>query len=127
MPENHTIKHANGVTTIRLTRKLSLDDVLQVLDEVARTETSNRRLWDVTGQVDLSTQELKQIAARARALWPGAARVAYVAADPLSFGLLRMFEVFQEQSEVSQQQEEYSTKVFREPGAARAWLEAWVE
>ena len=66
-------------------------------------------------------------AARARVLWPDAARVAYVAADPLSFGLLRMFEVFQEQSAAFQEQEEFATRVFRDQVAARAWLEAWVE
>ena len=119
MDERYSIEQAGGITTIRLRRRLSLEEMLAVVDEVAARDISSRRLWDLTRNLKFTGEEMRAIAARGRERWPGAARVAYLAADDLSFGLLRMFEVFREQ-------DNYETRVFRDEAEARQWLARWV-
>lgn len=120
MTTDFSMQRVGNITTIRLHRSLTLSEVLSVIDEVARSDISNRRLWDLTDNFDFASDEIAQIAARGRAHWPSSSRVAYVAANSLSFGLLRVFEVFREQ-------ENYETKVFREEQPALEWLREWVE
>ncbi|MFQ5350627.1 MAG: hypothetical protein ACE5EG_09320, partial [Thermoanaerobaculia bacterium] len=84
----------------------------------AETGVSDRRIWYLTENFSFTAEEIKNIAARGRVHWPSAARVAYLAADDLTFGLLRMFEVFREQ-------ENYQTRVFREEQEALEWLQEW--
>ena len=117
---DYSIERDENITTIRLHRELTLDEVLDVVDQVAQSDVSNRRLWDLTRNFVFTSAEIAQIAERGKTHWPSASRVAYVAADDLSFGLLRMFEVYREQ-------ENYETRVFREEQGARDWLKEWVE
>ncbi|MDJ0710745.1 MAG: STAS/SEC14 domain-containing protein [Woeseiaceae bacterium] len=109
------IEKMDGVTTLRLTRQLTLDDFLQMLDDIDDGKVTDRRLWDATNFFDFTAAEIRQIAARVKKKWPHAERVAFVAADDLTFGLARMFEAFREE-------EGFLTKVFRDEEEARAWL-----
>ncbi len=65
--------------------------------------------------LNYSANEMRAIAARARGHWPGQAQVAYVAAGELSYGLMRMFQVFREE-------EGYQSRVFRDEQDAEEWL-----
>lgn len=107
-----------GVTMIRLLKRLDLEALLAELDEIAQAYRNNRRLWDLSDTFRYTNEEVRRIAAHGRVIWPGSARVAYLAEDDLAYGLLRMFEVYRKQ-------ENYQTKVFRKKPAAMAWLQAW--
>ena len=120
MSRNYSIENADGVTTIRLQRSLTLDEMFEMMQHVAHTDECNRRLWDVTEKFSFTSEEIKKIADRGRILWPSASRVAFLAVDNLSFGLLRMLEVFREQ-------ETYETRVFRDEQAALKWLKESLE
>jgi hypothetical protein len=118
MNSNFTIERIDGISIIRLKKDMSLAEMLDLVDQVAAAGVTDRRLWDATGYLKFSSEELGKIAARGRQHWPTPARVAYLAADDVSFGLFRMFEVFREQ-------ENYETRVFREEQEAMNWLKEW--
>ena len=120
MNSNFLVEEQDGITTLRLVRQLSVEELLQVLDDTRKLEVGNRRIWDATRNFNFTADEVRTIANHGKVLWPGAARVAYVAEDDLTFGLVRMFEVFREQ-------ENYQTKVFRDEPSARTWLLDWKE
>ena len=112
------IETSEGITAIRVGRLLNLSEYLELVDVVAESGPERRRLWELTDCFALEPEEIEMIASRGRVHWTAAARVAYVAADDVSFGLLRMFEVYREQ-------DDYQTKVFREEKSALAWLTSW--
>ena len=87
MSEDYSIERGDGVTTIRLRRNLQLEEILRVVDEVAKVDQCNRRLWDLTECFDFTPQEIERIAERGRINWPDPSRVAYVANDDLAFGV----------------------------------------
>ena len=120
MNSNFIVEEQDGISTLRLARQLSLEELLQVLDDAVSLDVGNRRIWDATRHFNYTADEVRSIAEHGKVIWPGAARVAYVAEDDLTFGLVRMFEVFREQ-------ENYQTKVFRDEQAARTWLLDWEE
>ena len=114
------VEEMDGITTLRLTRQMTLEEFLGVLDDTLELGLTNRRLWDANRHFDFSAEEIRAIANHGKKIWPGAARVAFLAEDDLTFGLLRMFEAFREQ-------ENYQTKAFRDEEEAREWLLAWEE
>lgn len=120
MSSNFVVEQQDGITTIRPTRPLSAEELLQVMADVAELDVGNRRLWDVTRSFDFTADEIRSAASQSRMLWQGAARVAFVAEDDPSFGQMRMFEVFREQ-------ENFQTRVFRDEISAREWLLDWKE
>ncbi|MBD3868509.1 MAG: hypothetical protein IFK94_10340 [Acidobacteria bacterium] len=107
MNNNYSMDQVDGISVIRLSRNLNLDEVLELVDQVAKAGVSDRRLWDVTEYFKFTTEEVVKIATRGRQHWHTAARVAYLAADDVSFGLLRMLEVFRDEQE------------------AMSWLKEW--
>ncbi len=109
------VEQMDGITTLRLTRQLTVDEFLQMLDDVGKGDVTDRRLWDATNFFNFSAEEIRQIAVKVKDKWPQAERVAFVASDDLTFGLVRMFEAFRTQ-------EGFLTKVFRNEEQAREWL-----
>ena len=115
MSSNFVVEQEDGITTVRLTRKLGLDEFLQMIDDVAKAGVADRRLWDTTRKFNFAASEIRQIAAHAKSVLPRAKCVAFVAADDLTFGQVRMFEAFRDE-------EGFRTKAFRDEQAAREWL-----
>lgn len=116
MSSNFVVEHLDGITTIRLFRRLTVEQFLEMIGEIAREDVGDRRLWDVTRNFNFSAEEIRAIAVEARAVFPVAERVAFVAADDLTFGQVRMFEAFRDS-------EDFPTRAFRDEPAARAWLQ----
>ena len=116
MSSNFVIEQQDGVTTIRLLRLMDVDQFLVMLEEIAKQEIGDRRLWDATRNFNFSAEEIRQIAVHVRAIFPRAERVAFVAADDLTFGQIRMFEAFRDP-------DDFPTRVFRDEPTARAWLQ----
>ena len=96
MSSNFVVEQQEGITTIRILRRLDVQQFLAMMDEIAEQEIADRRLWDATRNFNFSAEEIRQIAVYVRAVFPRAQRVAFVAADDLTFGQIRMFEAFRD-------------------------------
>lgn len=116
MSRNFVVERQDGITTIRLMRRLKVEDFLRMLDEIAEQDLGDRRLWDTTNNFNFSSDDIRQIAGRVRSILPTAERVAFVAADDLTFGQVRMFEAFHDQGD-------FPTRVFRNERDALVWLQ----
>ncbi len=115
MSSSYVLEERDGITTIRVTRRLDVKGFIQMLEEVADHELSDRRLWTGTRNFNFSAEEIRHIASRIQSIFSPAVRVAFVAADDLTFGQVRMLEAFKAQ-------DDYPTKVFRDEETAREWL-----
>ncbi len=115
MSRDFIVEQQDGITTIRLLRRVSVEEFLVMMEDVVKHEIGDRRLWDATRNFNFSAEEIRQIAVRVREIFPHAQRVAFVAADDLTFGQIRMFEAFRDS-------QDFPTKVFRDEPTARAWL-----
>jgi hypothetical protein len=108
----------NGITIVRFKQMPDLDANKAVLAELASNYPQKLRLWDMRNIViEQSQSELRDVAMSSATTFTSPSRVAFVADDDLSFGLLRIFEVFNEQE--SRQTE---TRVFRDYQQATDWL-----
>ena len=116
MSANFVVEQQDGITTIRLLRRVNVEQFIEMLKEIARQEIGDLRLWDATRNFNFSAEEIRQIAVHVREIFPGAKRVAFVAADDLTFGQARMFEAFRDP-------DDFPTRVFRDEPTARAWLQ----
>lgn len=115
MNDAYTITSFDDLAIVRLRRDLSLDEMLELVDIVAAACPGNRRLWDLSRHLKLSNEDIRLVAEHGKKAWPGPARVALLATDDLSFGLLRVFEAFRSS-------DGYEIRVFRDEEKALAWL-----
>lgn len=115
MSKNFHIERLDTVLVIRLIEPCSVDDILEAIDEVAAYPASYARLWDISVGVDFDNDELKEIAGYGKQRLDYPARVAIVAPGDLSFGLMRVFEVYREK-------EDLEFRVFRDEAQALVWL-----
>ena len=115
MNDTYSIESLDGATMIRLTRELSVPELMEVMDQVAAVDQCDRRRLVVTKHFKFTTPEIQRITLHGRLCWPAPSRVSYVAGDDLGYGLLRMLEVHREQRD-------YHTSVFRTPQQALPWL-----
>ena len=116
MSSKFVVEHLDGITTIRLLQRMDVEQFIEMIGEIAKQDVGDRRLWNVTRNFNYSSEDIRHIAARVRAIFPDAERVAFVAADDLTFGQVRMFEAFRDSKD-------FPTKAFRDEPAARAWLQ----
>ena len=107
----YSVDEVDGITVVRVERRLSLDEFLEVIDRVGSAYDSRRRLWLLADTFDLTAGEIEKLADRGRRVWPSPSRVAYVASNDLGYGLLRSFEVYREE-------EGYDTRVFRDEASS---------
>ena len=115
MSSNFVVEQNEGITTIRLKRRLNVEQFLMMMQDIAAHEIGDKRLWDATRNFNFSAEEIRRIAKHVRKVFPQAERVAFVAADDLTFGQIRMFEAFRDP-------DDFPTKVFRDEPTARTWL-----
>ena len=90
-----------------------LQEILTAMDESAAFRAP-RRLWDLRVGVRLDRDEVRRIAAHGRYV-SGTGRLALLTSDDVSYGTLRMLEVYRNE-------EGFESSVFREEQAAYEWL-----
>jgi len=103
MTDTFTIMTADGVTTIHMRKKASLEDVRQAFDEMSRNNPSHLRLWYLEAGWDLTTAQIKEFATYTKANSENEIKVAVVTNEDLSYGLTRMFNVYREDGKFNQQ------------------------
>lgn len=108
----------DGITIARFTKLPDLGAIKSVMEELVANYPSERRLWDMRDIVINQTQEeLRAVSKQASNTFSKPSRSAFVASDDLTFGVLRIFEVFSEQ-----QNSPSRIRIFRSMDDAKAWL-----
>jgi hypothetical protein len=118
MADPYTIDTTDGIITVRFSRQPGTDEIRKAIDDIAGRKPNDRRLWDFTDSgLDLSTDQLKQLADYGKARLYESYRIALVVSGNLAFGLSKIFEVYREGELVTQ-------RVFRSVEEGRTRLKA---
>jgi len=113
----YDISHRDRITRVVLHVHPTVDLTKAIMDELVAEHPCERRLWDLSAiDLNLSAEELRQIARYSREKFSSSDRLALVASADLTYGELRMFEVFRQQDDPP------TVWVFRSVAEAEAWL-----
>ena len=115
MQKEFSIKIFEDIVEISLYEKPVLDELKKAMHEVAEIKGIYSRLWIFEKGIDLRGDELNNIAEVAKHILPVHSKAAIVAEDDLSFGLMRIHDVYRKQ-------EQHETRVFRSKEKAINWL-----
>jgi len=115
MAKNYFIEISDGITSITFTMNPELTEIIDAINEAFKTDQTHLRLWDLSAGLDLTNEQLKEIAEYAKIKWHTPSKVALVAPNDLSYGLLRMFEVYRGE-------EQHKIMVYRSKQEALKWL-----
>lgn len=115
MQKPYILEIVEGISVVRFSKKPTLSEIINAMDEVTAKGVTRRRLWIFQFGADCETSELRIIAHKGLMIWPVPSKSAIVAPDNLTFGLARMHDVFREY-------EGLETRVFRGEQEAIIWL-----
>ncbi|MGE9296768.1 MAG: hypothetical protein ACQKBV_10810 [Puniceicoccales bacterium] len=112
------IELKDGIVVITALGELDLELCDEVRDHLAQTYPNIHRLWDFRKiSINFAMDDVRAIAQNAKIMLPGmATRIAFVAGDELSFGVLRQYGTFREEDGKS------NVHVYRDFDEAAAWL-----
>ena len=111
----YVIETFEVVSIIRFIGPPVFDDIINAIDDLAAYQPK-LRLWDLSGGMNLSNDELRRIAEYGKQKFTTPASVSIVSPPDLSYSILRVFGVYRER-EVSE------VGVFRTEKEALSWLE----
>lgn len=112
--KNYTIKIASDISIIRFVYSPSINDVKASIDELS-IKQPKLRLWDLCKGMNLSEDEIIEVAEYGKLKFTSPARIAIIAPSDLTFGLSRMHEVYREHCILVE-------RVFRNESDALEWL-----
>ena len=113
-----TLDDSEGFLRVKLYGPVSVENVRVVFDAMTRSGqfTESRRLWDMREcRLDLSSDELLEMASVAKSRDLPDSRGAMLASRDLNFGMSRMHQVFRKSDDIS-------LRVFRDEEEAVAWV-----
>ena len=113
-----TLDDSEGFLRVKLYGPVSVENVRVVFDAMTRSGqfTESRRLWDMREcRLDLSSDELLEMASVAKSRDLPDSRGAMLAPRDLNFGMSRMHQVFRKSDNIS-------LRVFRDEKEAIAWV-----
>lgn len=113
----YSISQEDGFTRIELQKAVNLLQFKLIIDELVEKYPYERRLLDVSRVIlNLSTNEVEEIAEYGNGKFVMPNKAAIYAADDLSFGIMRQLQVFREAIDTSEMD------VFRSKDEAVRWL-----
>ena len=116
MNKKYSIELLDEIITIRYSERPEMDDIRQSMDETAGIARSGLRLWDFSnGAINLNNDQLQELADYGKMLFMPPSKAAIVAPEDLTYGLLRVYEVFRKQDLVE-------IEIFRTEQEAIDWL-----
>ena len=115
MDAGYSIKQRGDVTVICLLRLVNLEEILGIIDVIATLGNREKRLWLLGDYVRLTPEEMSEIGNYGRDRIEGSSRVAYVAADDLTFGLTSIQVAYREARG-------FEDQIFRDEESALEWL-----
>ena len=117
MSQFYSIEVNDGVTTIRFTRKPTIDDLKVIIDELAEKDIYERRIWVLSPHgITLDPSERKQIASYGQSKFLKPSRLSIVATEDVTFGISRAFEAYRGDDTL------VKCRVFRDEDEAREWV-----
>ena len=111
-----TIEQLDSIYIIRFTSAATSLEVIKSLDELASLPDANRRLWDITKGINLSTSELQTVSLFAKHTLPVPAKIALVTATSLDYGIARQHVAYRNQLH-------FEESVFQNESDAIKWLQ----
>ena len=118
MAKNYTIKQVKSITIIVFSKAPTFDEAKEVIDTLAKNNSYHLRLWDFSHVLfNFTKEEIQEIALYGKSMFLEKNRIAVVAPQDLSYGILRSFEIYREQDMHS------IPRVFRNRQEALQWLE----
>lgn len=118
MAKNYTIESKEGITIVRFKKRPELEDIYNVIDDVAENNPSELRLWDLSNEsINLSNNEIEKMATYGKSKFPAPSKIAIVAPHDISFGLMRVF-----QAKATMEEKSNEIMVFRTMQEALSWL-----
>lgn len=111
----YSIEDVGGITVTTFFVKVDLEITKRAMDNALKNWACILRLWDFAFGVDYSQEDVVEIATKGKAMWPAPSKGAIVVPDDLSFGVMRMHDVYREK-------EQLETRTFRKRQEAMAWL-----
>lgn len=113
-----TITMDGDITVIQFRSQPTPAEGKIILSQLAEKFPYQLRLWDMRNIVmNMSNLEIRGMAEHGQSSFPLPNRAAFVAGDDLTYGELRVMEVYREQ-----QPQHSLTRVFRDLDKARTWL-----
>jgi len=112
--KNHSINFENDISVVRFLCQPSLKDLKGAIDELSIAPTQ-LRLWDLSQGINLSENEIQEIAEYGKLKFTSPARIAILAPSDLAFALSRMHEVYRDQDIIEE-------RIFRDKNKAIEWL-----
>lgn len=103
----------DGIVRVQARGRPTVEEVLRALDEAAAYRSA-RRLWDLRDGFDLESDEVRRIALHGRAV-SGVGRLALLAIDDVSYGMLRVLNVYRSE-------DGFQSRLFRSEAEALNWL-----
>lgn len=115
MQKKYSIEIIDGIISIRIFERLNLSLAIEMMKMIAVRGAFRRRLWVLEAGINLSNDEIEQLGQEGKKTWATPSKAAIVASDDLSYGILRIHDVYREQ-------EDHETNTFRSEEEALAWL-----
>ena len=113
----YSIEVVDNITVAKIYATAELSDIKDAIDEAAKLDHTGLRLWDLHEGIDLTRDDVKQIADYGKSRLLAPSKAAFFVVDDLAFGLARMVELYNPQ-------ERTNTMVFRSKEEALSWLNA---
>jgi hypothetical protein len=88
----YKISSSLGITVIRFLSVATYDGIVKAVNDLADSSSIDKRLWDLTAGLDMSSLETQNLAEFISEKLPRHAKAAVVAPDGLAFGVSRMLE-----------------------------------
>lgn len=115
MQQYYTLDIVDGVLFLSFLRKPSMVEIKNAIEQASMLGNIRLRLWEFPEHCVFSEEELQQIRAKSKKIWPGPSRSAILAYERL--GLM-----FQNHLNQIVESKEHKTKVFSQKSAALNWL-----
>ncbi|MBL4679810.1 MAG: hypothetical protein JKY88_03680 [Pseudomonadales bacterium] len=96
MKKMFSISEVEGILVIEFEASPNYSQVLSCIDELAESEPSGYRLWDLSKiELDLSSEELRKVSLyRSKKKYKSSIKAAFLVTNDLSFGGMRQFGVY---------------------------------
>lgn len=117
MRKKSFIETKDGITIVRLLKRVDGNDVRLIFDEMMKHNPSRFTLWNFEHGWEISPAQIQKLATYTRLNSKSTPQIslAVVTTEDLSYGLTRMFKAYREGSDYNQQN-------FQSESEAIAWL-----
>ncbi len=111
-----TIESQDGIVHLQFSGQPTLQEIMAAFQDLNALADSQLRLWNFPDGLNLTAEELQDIADFTARQTPQPQRVAIVTAQDLAYGLMRMFQAYRQEGGHS------SIRVYRNLDDARRFL-----